>query len=111
MNVEDFKAVLVNRKGELSARLRGIESELSVPHPDDDDRATAREDTEVLESLGEQGLVELRSIDQALHRIDHGNYGICVGCGDPVSHERLHAIPHTALCSGCATRRGGDGGR
>lgn len=107
MNIESFKTKLIRRRGELSARLRAIEADLATSRPDDDDRAVEREDEEVLESLGEQGLVELKAIRAALDRVERGQYGLCVACGEQIASERLEAVPHTPLCSRCAAEHGG----
>jgi len=40
----------------------------------------------------------LSEIDAALRRIDQGNYGICEETGQPISPERLRAVPWTRFC-------------
>lgn len=42
--------------------------------------------------------LQLTRIEDALERIDNGEYGICATCGKPISYERLSAIPETAYC-------------
>lgn len=102
MRTEVFRSRLVGRRKELSDRLGRIEGDLDVARSnDDDDRAIEREDDEVLEALGEAGLAELRAIDAALLRIDEGKFGRCTRCGMAISEERLHAVPHAALCMTC----------
>ncbi len=46
----------------------------------------------------------LREIDAALARIDEGDYGYCVECGDEIAPKRLDFDPAAALCIGCANR-------
>lgn len=43
----------------------------------------------------------LYHIDQALERIDDGSYGLCHECGQPISADRLEAVPHARLCINC----------
>ena len=43
----------------------------------------------------------LRLIEAALRRIDHGSFGICVGCGDDIQIRRLEALPWTQFCLRC----------
>ncbi|MFQ5824026.1 MAG: TraR/DksA family transcriptional regulator [bacterium] len=43
----------------------------------------------------------LYHIDQALERIEQGTYGACQECGQPISRERLEAVPHARLCITC----------
>jgi len=40
-------------------------------------------------------------IDDALKRIEEGNYGDCENCGKRINKERLKAIPYAKLCRQC----------
>lgn len=98
-----YKKRLTRRLAELEGRLHEIEDELDEPvAADSEDRATEREGDEVLESLGEAGLMEIRQINAALARIEDGTYGECAVCGKQISDERLDAVPHTNVCRKCA---------
>lgn len=44
----------------------------------------------------------LRLIDAALRRIDEGEYGYCVSCGDDIPGKRLAFDPAAARCVDCA---------
>jgi DnaK suppressor protein len=46
----------------------------------------------------------LREIDEAIARIDEGNYGQCEGCEELISRERLRAVPHARNCIECQRR-------
>lgn len=46
----------------------------------------------------------LRDVDRALSKRDAGTYGICGRCGQPISIERLEALPWAALCIDCKQR-------
>src|SRR5438552_15162626 len=35
----------------------------------------------------------LREIADALMRMDHGSYGVCLECEEPISGKRLDAVP------------------
>lgn len=98
-----YKKKLVDRLAELEGRLTGIESELVEPAAADfEEHATEREGDEVLESLGNAGLVEIRAIREALKRIENGTYGICVVCNEDIAPERLDLVPHAPNCRNCA---------
>ena len=43
-------------------------------------------------------------IDEALERIVDGTYGKCIDCGEPVSEDRLEAVPHARLCINCKSK-------
>ena len=102
-NASHYESLLRSRLSELNARLSGVEAELDQPSDADvEERATEREGDEVLESLGNAGLSEIRMIQAALERVADGTYGECVACGEPISEARLNAVPHAARCKNCA---------
>src|SRR5690242_14824818 len=43
----------------------------------------------------------LREISDALHRIEHETYGICLECEEPISPKRLEAVPWARFCVKC----------
>ena len=47
----------------------------------------------------------LRKIEDALGRIEGGNYGICEECGEEIEVKRLVARPVTTLCIDCKSRQ------
>jgi len=46
----------------------------------------------------------LREVSDALHRIDHDHYGICMECDEPISAKRLEAVPWARYCVTCQER-------
>jgi DnaK suppressor protein len=106
ISVDARRAQLEARLADLQGRLARIEDELEQPMSEQlEEQATERENDEVLEDLGAAGQQEIRMIDAALQRIAAGTYGICANCGEPISEERLDALPATPLCLDCAARR------
>jgi DnaK suppressor protein len=47
--------------------------------------------------------IELQRIAAALQRIDAGDYGACVHCGDEIAIKRLELDPAAPLCIDCAS--------
>ena len=43
----------------------------------------------------------LKHLNSALQRIENGEYGICVCCGQMISRARLEVVPHTQHCVPC----------
>ena len=41
---------------------------------------------------------------EALRRLYRGEYGICEGCGEKISRERLTAMPQATRCLACKTQ-------
>jgi len=46
---------------------------------------------------------DLRRIEAALARMDEGEYGYCVECGEEIAMRRLELDPAAPLCIGCAS--------
>jgi len=46
----------------------------------------------------------LYHLDKALERINDGTYGYCELCKQPISKERLKAVPHARLCIECKNK-------
>ncbi len=49
----------------------------------------------------------LRDIDDALLKIESGEYGKCESCEQPISQARLDAIPYARLCVECQVKEEG----
>ena len=50
--------------------------------------------------------LELARIETALERIEQGEFGYCVSCGEPIAQRRLELDPANPLCVSCAERSG-----
>lgn len=91
------------RRALLSSRMADIDKELdSHDSKDWEEMATEREQDEALEDLGHAASEELRMIEAAFKRMDEGEYGYCVKCGDEIGAERLNLLPATPFCRNCA---------
>ena len=44
---------------------------------------------------------------QAIERIEHGLYGICQRCGNPIPKARLKVMPTALLCIKCEEKQNG----
>lgn len=99
-SIEERKTQLEARREFLQGRIAGIGAELDSHESKDwEDMATEREADEVLEDLGQSAQTELRMIDAALGRMDEGEYGYCVTCGDEIAEDRLDLLPGTPFCA------------
>lgn len=102
-----YRKILEARLAELQERLREIDDALDSQQTRDwEELATEREGDEVLEQMGSSGQVEIAKIKAALDRMDEGEFGYCVSCGDEISPERLDVVPYTPFCRSCAEKRG-----
>jgi RNA polymerase-binding transcription factor DksA len=103
VSLKERKKVLESRLAELEGRLQSIEAELDQPADKDwEEAAIEAEDDEVLQGMGEAGAHEITMIRAALDRMEAGEYGYCVKCGEAISDERLDVLPATPFCRNCA---------
>ncbi len=65
------------------------------------DQGTATFGKELDMSLEDNARDLLAQIDRALARIESGDFGTCVRCGEVIGVDRLHAMPAVDLCISC----------
>lgn len=91
--------------------LRDYHHELSVidNHPAD----VASEDylRNLDASFRENDELLLEQIQQAIARIDQGEYEECTECGAKIACERLQALPYAVTCAECANSEAGNPGK
>lgn len=54
-------------------------------------------------------LQQIEKVEDALERLEKGQYGLCEKCGQPISKERLEVIPFTTMCVKCRQEEWEDG--
>ena len=107
-DLQELEEMLMRRKALLADDVLGLERAWTDNSESDPAHSThmAESGTDAfeedlrlarMESAGE----EINQIEEALHRIHEGMFGICGGCGEPISLERLRAIPYARLCFAC----------
>ena len=105
-DLEYFKQKLLALKAEITQRINVIDKE--IKHEDMSsnwtEQATERENDEVLESLGNSSEQELLQINDALKRIDSGDYFSCSTCGEEIPSSRLESLPFSTRCVDCADK-------
>jgi RNA polymerase-binding transcription factor len=92
------------QKEVLKERLERVDASLRKTHAKDwSEQAQERENDEVVEALGSNIRVELNQINEALDRVESGEYGKCAICDGPIRVARLEALPYTDRCLTCAS--------
>jgi DnaK suppressor protein len=91
---------------EVRDRLTGRTTEAGVApiEGDEAERAAASVDRDVVGYDVERVRLRVREIDAAILRVDAGEYGLCLSCGDDIAPKRLEAIPEARHCLACAER-------
>lgn len=69
--------------------------------PDPADRATLEGNRNLTLRIRDRERKLITKIDEALVRIDEGEYGRCEECGEEIGFARLKARPVTTLCIEC----------
>ena len=103
---EEIRENLIEMLEDLEVRLQKITDD--VKHADEPiskdfaEQATETENDEVLDKLGNTARSVMEMVKRAIARIDKGEYGHCVVCGEPIRKERLKALPYSDKCIKCA---------
>ncbi len=103
---EHFRAVLNAWKSELEEEItRTVQQMRDVPEnpPDPNDRASQETDMSLELRSRDRERKLIKKIDEAIERINTGDYGYCEVCGVEIGVERLEARPTAELCIDCKT--------
>jgi DnaK suppressor protein len=65
------------------------------------DKASNSYTKELLFCQSTNDRIILTQIDEALERMEDGEYGVCVNCGQEVQPKRLEAVPWARYCITC----------
>lgn len=52
----------------------------------------------------DRDLAELQEVELALQRMDRGEYGLCMDCGEAIPRARLETLPSAVRCLDCQRR-------
>ncbi|MDQ5888165.1 MAG: hypothetical protein RL210_2565 [Pseudomonadota bacterium] len=106
-HLEFFKQRLLQMKQELIANATATSQHLQEQEatPDPADRATLEEEYALELRTRDRERKLLQKIDQAVARIDHGEYGYCEDTGEPIGLQRLMARPTATLSLEAQERR------
>lgn len=103
---EHFRAILLQRKKEFMDEMERTVHHLqdeAANFPDPNDRATQEEEFGLVLRTRDRELKYIKNIEDALQRIDEGEYGYCEACGVEIGVRRLEARPTATLCIDCKT--------
>jgi DnaK suppressor protein len=100
--MEELREELIKMKTDiLNGGLQTKKEDLHVSSDDladEGDLANSVVEQQVTFSMRQRELDKLRLTDQALHRMEEGNYGECEDCGEPIGFKRLKNQPFAELC-------------
>lgn len=105
--LEHFKELLLQRRREAREEIKQMRRQIeqAKDQAGDDtaygvhmaDAGTDAREREKLHLMIARQQKYIGYLDRALERIENGTYGICRVTGEPISKERLEAVPHTEI--------------
>ena len=110
----ELKKMLEDRRREIRAEVQGKMRDVRL------EGAWGAKSTEVLDAVEsseadiqddiEFALIQMKSetlnkIEDALARLEQGDYGNCFECGDEIAEKRLRALPFAVRCKDCEEAR------
>lgn len=106
----DYAAFIEARRGEITARLNLVDSQLIVirrareewtDDEHDPEGSTLITEWSRAEGLRGEYLAELVELQHARERLDAGTYGRCGRCGERIVEGRLRRAPAAKFCVPC----------
>ena len=116
--LNEFKTLLLHRKGVLQGDVKTLEDEACKKGADAAgdlstlpmhlaDMGTDSHEQDVSLGLMESESDEIQEIQEAFERIKDGSFGLCETCRKKIPKERLRAIPYARLCVPCKKKEEG----
>ena len=87
--------------GEVREKYKSKKDDFNKQAADIVDDAVQSYDRQLMMGLGEKEFEKLRLVEEAIEKLDEGQYGICLECEELISEERLTVIPFASHCVDC----------
>jgi DnaK suppressor protein len=102
-DVEYFRNLLNQRIQELRSEAGKTVDDMDEDEnfPDPSDRASMESNRNSVLRIRDRERKLIFKIEDALKRLEDGEYGICEECGEGIGIERLKVRPVTTLCIEC----------
>lgn len=106
----EFRQILLEREKEIRAQEQETADQRAPVELDQQSvgrlsRMDALQVQAMAQETSRRRAAELRRISAALARIDEGEFGYCIKCGDEIAERRLELDPATPMCVECASGR------
>ncbi len=102
------KILLAQREQLVGHSKRALSDDIHVDpddFPDEMDTASSEVNLQFAGRLREREQGLLTKIDAALLKIEEGEFGACVSCGEEIGVKRLEARPVAELCIDCKSEQ------
>jgi RNA polymerase-binding protein DksA len=101
LQVESEKARLDHELAQLTGVASNGAGREAPFHEHPTEHAGEMEEHERLLAIRENLLQMFDQCDDALGRLERGEYGLCRSCGEEIAIERLRALPYATRCVPC----------
>ncbi len=109
MDVQAYKDALLKKRTEIlgTGGIKPLQASMenNTRQGDMADQASGNNEVHIALKLKQTDAKILQAIEEALKRIDAGNYGVCRDCGELIAPARLNAIPWTRVCISCKEKQ------
>jgi len=97
-----YRKMLLEKRQQVTAGLGSkFDTIAKMGRVAEEDQAQVSHDEFISLRLNSLDYVQLRLIEAALDRIEAGDFGICLGCEEPIPAKRLQAVPWAKFCVEC----------
>jgi len=105
----ELRQMLEERRREIQAEVQGkirdVRAEASMGGKNEVFDAVESSEADIQDDI-EFALIQMKSetlnkVNDALARLEHGDYGYCFECGEEIAEKRLRALPFAVRCKEC----------
>ena len=109
----ELRRILEERRremvSEVQGKIRDVRTEGAETQVNGVVDAAETSDADIQDDI-EFALIQMKSetlnkINDALVRLEHGEYGFCFDCGEEIAEKRLRALPFAVRCKDCEEAR------
>src|SRR4051794_39056261 len=99
---KSLRATLLAKRSSVLAGLGAkVDTVARMGRIAEDDQAQISHDEFVSSRMNGLDYRQLRLVEEALDRMDAGDYGVCISCDEPIAEKRLIALPWAQYCVTC----------
>jgi len=100
-----LRGMLEERRREIQEKMRSLRESLPEETGVDAEEQSVNDFVRDVDfALMQMKSETLLKIDEALHRLEQGTYGLCTDCGRELTEARLQALPFADRCRDCQER-------
>lgn len=99
---EFYRQMLLKRRQEITSGMGAkFDTLAKMGRVAEDDQAQISHDEFISLRLNTLDYAQFRLIQEALDRLNSGEYGLCLACEEPIAPKRLTAVPWARYCLRC----------